>query len=86
MRRRKWRNYEARLEQSPQVEREYLDLNRDHENSIRRYQEVKAKLMEAEVAQQMEKDSKGERFSLIDPAQLPEKPFSPNGPATCCWA
>lgn len=77
----KMASYESRLEQAPQVEREYLDLNRDHENSIRRYQEVKAKLMEAEVAQQMEKDSKGERFSLIDPAQLPEKPHSPNRPA-----
>lgn len=77
----KMASYESRLEQAPQVEREYLDLNRDHENSIRRYQEVKAKLMEAEVAQQMEKDSKGERFTLIDPAQLPEKPHSPNRPA-----
>jgi len=77
----KMASYESRLEQAPQVEREYLDLNRDHENSIRRYQEVRAKLMEAEVAQQMEKDSKGERFTLIDPAQLPEKPHSPNRPA-----
>ncbi|BAN35155.1 hypothetical protein SCD_n01328 [Sulfuricella denitrificans skB26] len=77
----KMASYVSRLEQAPQVEREYLDLGRDHENSIRRYQEIKAKLMEAEVAQQMEKDSKGERFSLIDPAQLPEKPTSPNRPA-----
>jgi uncharacterized protein involved in exopolysaccharide biosynthesis len=76
----KMASYETRLEKAPQVEREYLDLNRDHENSVRRYQEVKAKLMEAEVAQQMEKDSKGERFTLIDPAQLPEKPHSPNRP------
>lgn len=77
----KMASYESRLEKAPQVEREYLDLNRDHENSVHRYQEIKAKLMEAEVAQQMEKDSKGERFSLIDPAQLPEKPHSPNRPA-----
>ena len=77
----KMASYESRLEKSPQVEREYLDLNRDRENSLRRYQEIKAKLMEAEVGQQMEKDSKGERFSLIDPAQLPEKPYSPNRPA-----
>ncbi len=74
----KMASYESRLENTPQVEREYLDLNRDHENSLRNYQEIKAKLMEAQVGQQMEKESKGERFSLIDPAQLPEKPFSPN--------
>lgn len=73
--------YESRIEQTPQVEREYLDLNRDHENSLRSYQEVKAKQMEAKVAQELEKDSKGERFSLIDPPELPEKPHSPNRPA-----
>lgn len=77
----KMATYEARIEQTPQVERVYLDLNRDHENSLRRYQELKAKQMEAEVAQELEKDSKGERFSLIDPPQYPEKPHSPNRPA-----
>ena len=77
----KMSSYETRLEQTPQVEREYLDLGRDHENSLRRYQELKAKQSEAQVAQELEKDSKGERFSLIDPPQLPEKPNSPNRPA-----
>ena len=77
----KMTSYETRLEQTPQVEREYLDLSRDHENSLRRYQELKAKQSEAQVAQELEKDSKGERFSLIDPPQLPEKPNSPNRPA-----
>ena len=74
----KMASYEARIEQTPQVERVYLDLNRDHENSLRRYQELKAKQMEAQVAQELEKGSKGERFSLIDPPQYPEKPNSPN--------
>jgi succinoglycan biosynthesis transport protein ExoP len=73
--------YEKRIEQTPQTEREYLDLNRDHENSVVRYREIKAKQMEAEVAQQLEKDAKAERFSLIDPPQFPEKPRSPNRPA-----
>src|SRR5439155_21176637 len=35
-------SYELRLEQTPQVEREYLDLSRDHEASLMRYREVKA--------------------------------------------
>ena len=74
-------SYESSIEKTPQVEREYLDLSRDHENSLKRYQELKEKQMEAQVGQEMEKDSKGERFSLIDPAQLPEKPNSPNRPA-----
>jgi|SRR5579871_1358693 len=74
------RMLEARVEQAPQVEKDYLDLLRDHDSLIARYREVKAKQMTAEVAEQLEKDRKAERFSLIDPPQLPERPVSPNRP------
>ena len=37
--------------------------------------------MTAEVGQEMEKERKGEKFTLIDPAVLPEEPISPNRPA-----
>ncbi len=73
--------YEKRLQQTPEVERKYLVLNRDYENSVRRYQEIKAKQNEAQVGQELEKERKGERFSLIDPPQFPEKPVTPNRPA-----
>ena len=74
-------SFDQRLEQTPQVEREYLDLTRDHEASLMRYREIRAKQMQADIGQELEKDRKGERFSLIDPPQLPEKPSSPNRPA-----
>jgi len=70
--------HERRLTHMPQVEREYANLKRDYENSQMRYRELKAKQMEAEVGQQLEKERKGERFTLIDPPQLPEKPVKPN--------
>jgi hypothetical protein len=35
-------------------------------------------LLQAEIAEQLEKESKGERFSLIDPPPLPSKPIKPN--------
>jgi capsule polysaccharide export protein KpsE/RkpR len=73
-------DYESRLQQAPQVEREYLDLTRDRENATKRYQEIKAKLSEAQVAQELEKDRKGERFSLIDPPQAPQRADRPNRP------
>ena len=73
--------YEKRLQQTPEVERKYLTLNRDYENSVRRYQEIKQKQNEAQVGQELEKERKGERFSLIDPPQLPEEPIKPNRPA-----
>lgn len=69
------------LYEAPQVEREYLVLKRDYQNAVSRYQETKAKQMRADVASQLESESKGEKFTLIDPAELPEKPISPNRPA-----
>jgi protein tyrosine kinase modulator len=72
---------EKSLYTAPQVEREYLVLQRDYENAVMRYQETKAKQMQADVAKQLETESKGEKFTLIDPAALPEKPVSPNRPA-----
>jgi succinoglycan biosynthesis transport protein ExoP len=73
--------YEQRLLQTPQVEREYRGIVRDLDNSTRRYQEIKDKQMSAEIAQAMEKERKGEKFTLIDPPILPEQPISPNRPA-----
>ncbi|MEW8287814.1 MAG: lipopolysaccharide biosynthesis protein, partial [Candidatus Thiodiazotropha endolucinida] len=69
---------EERLIQSPQVEREYRNLTRDYENALAKYQEVKAKQLEAELAESLERERKGERFSLIEPPQLPEEPDKPN--------
>lgn len=77
----KTRQLEVRVEQSPVVEKDYQDLVRDYDNAMLRYRELKSKQMQAEVAQSLERERKGERFSLIDPAQLPEKPTSPNRPA-----
>jgi uncharacterized protein involved in exopolysaccharide biosynthesis len=69
---------DERLAQTPQVEREYLDLLRDHDSALKRYEEIKGKQVQAQVAQQLEKDSKAERFALLDAPQLPEGPNSPN--------
>jgi len=71
-------DFESRLMKSPQVEREYRDLSRDYDNAMGKYKEVKAKQLEAELAEALERENKGERFSLIEPPLLPEKPSKPN--------
>ncbi|MDZ4152759.1 MAG: hypothetical protein U1E01_16890, partial [Methylicorpusculum sp.] len=76
--RQKLSDYEKSILQAPQVEREFQSLMRDYENATIKYREVKAKQMEADMAQAMEKDRKGERFSLIEPPMFPEEPFKPN--------
>jgi len=73
--------YEKRLQESPEVERNYSLLNRDYQNSVARYQEIKKKQNEAQIGQELEKERKGERFSLIDPPELPEQPIKPKRPA-----
>ncbi|MBW9258555.1 MAG: lipopolysaccharide biosynthesis protein [Candidatus Thiodiazotropha sp. (ex. Lucinisca nassula)] len=74
----KIKKFEESLLESPQVEREYRKLTRDYENAIAKYQEVKSKQLEAQLAESLERERKGERFSLIEPPQLPEKPDKPN--------
>ncbi len=71
-------SYEKRLEMAPAVEKEYLNLIRNHENAKVMYNDVSQKLMEARVSQGMEEAQQGERFTITDPAQLPEKPYKPN--------
>ncbi|MEQ1619921.1 MAG: Wzz/FepE/Etk N-terminal domain-containing protein [Methylococcales bacterium] len=66
------------LRQAPLVEKEYMDLIQDLDNTNLRYREVSAREMEAQISQQLEMEHKGERFALIDPALEPEKPVSPN--------
>jgi uncharacterized protein involved in exopolysaccharide biosynthesis len=73
-------DFERRLTLSPEVERQYAALARDYENARVKYQEVRAKQMEAQVSQNLEAERKGERFTLIDPALPPERPVSPNRP------
>jgi len=65
------------LEQTPQLEQEYLALQRDYTNAQAKYQEVLNKILEARISEGMEEHQKGEKFILIDPASYPEKPIKP---------
>ena len=74
-------NYAARLERTPEMEPDYLFLTRDRDTSGQKYQDIRSRLLEAKVSEGLEVQRKGERFSLIDPPSLPEKPDKPNRPA-----
>ena len=69
---------ERRITSSPEVERQYRGLSRDYESAQRKYQEIIAKLQEAEVGSSLESAQKGERFTLIEPPVVPEEPSKPN--------
>jgi uncharacterized protein involved in exopolysaccharide biosynthesis len=71
-------DYEKRMAQSPDVERQYREMARDLESAQLKYQEILSKQTEAQVSQNLETERKGEKFTMIEPPQFPEKPISPN--------
>lgn len=74
----KFDDYERRLAHSPEVERQYRTMARDLESAQTQYQEILAKQTAAQVSENLEIERKGERFTMIEPPQIPEKPISPN--------
>lgn len=75
---RRLQDYATRLERTPEMEPDYLFLTRDRDTSGQKYQDIRSRLLEAKVSEGLEIQRKGERFSLIDPPGLPEKPDTPN--------
>lgn len=73
-------DYESRVEKTNQVQRAYMDLTRDHENKLNQYQQLRAKQLQAELAQTLESENKGESFTLIEPPQVPSTAEKPNRP------
>jgi polysaccharide biosynthesis transport protein len=69
---------ESRLSLTPVIEVEYRSLTREHETAIDKLRDLRAKQMQAELAESLEAESKSERFVLIQPASFPYRPSSPN--------
>jgi polysaccharide chain length determinant protein (PEP-CTERM system associated) len=72
------KEYQLRVERTPQHEQELLTSQRDYNNIKQSYDSLLNRKLEAEIAVNMEKKQKGEQFSIIDPARLPERPVSPD--------
>ena len=70
--------YETLLQSSPQVEREYLALQREYDQAIRNYDEVRAKQTDAQQAQDLEASEKGERYVLQRSPGEPTSAAFPN--------
>lgn len=70
--------YQNRIERMPRIEQEGLVLQRDYDNAVKKYQEIKEKQLRAEIASQLEREEKGETFSVLDPPTFPLSPHKPN--------
>jgi uncharacterized protein involved in exopolysaccharide biosynthesis len=74
----KIQDLQARVLETPSIESEYSSLQQQLAAAVRRYQDFKDKEADAEVAQNMEQQSKSETFSVIEAPQFPEVPVKPN--------
>ncbi len=70
--------YQGKLESIPVHEQQISALARDYEISKTHYKQLLEKQLSAETATQLELRQKGEKFSVLDPAQPAERPASPN--------
>lgn len=70
--------YKRRIELSPQVESEYKALLMERGSTQAKYDDLTKKYLESKVSQGLEREQKGERFTIVDPARMPEKPYKPN--------
>ncbi len=76
--RNQYQKFQRRVVNTPQVEQEYKILLRDYENAQIKYQDVNNRLLAAREAKGLEQSQLAERFTLIDPPIVPEKPIRPN--------
>ncbi|MGQ0665554.1 MAG: AAA family ATPase [Nitrospiraceae bacterium] len=70
--------YEKRVEKAPTREQELEILVRDYNNLKENYRTLLDKKLNARLAENLEKRQKGEQFRIMDPANLPNKPDTPD--------
>jgi capsular polysaccharide biosynthesis protein len=71
-------NYQARVESAPARESELIELTRDYTTLQQVYTNLLTKREDSKVAANLERRQAGEQFRILDPARVPEQPFSPN--------
>jgi polysaccharide chain length determinant protein (PEP-CTERM system associated) len=72
--------YQERIQSSPAVEQQYKELTRGYQTAVESYQGLQKNRDSAEMAVNLERKQEGEQFSVLDPANLPDKPSFPNRP------
>lgn len=70
--------YQKRIKGAPLIEKDYANLNRDYQHASQRYNETVSRLAQAKAAQALEETQRSERFTILEPALRPSKPFKPD--------
>lgn len=72
---------QGRLSMTPAVEKEYKEITRDYQTALQFYNDTLAKENQSEMATSLERKQQGAQFTVMDAANLPERPSFPNRPA-----
>jgi polysaccharide chain length determinant protein (PEP-CTERM system associated) len=70
--------YQRRVDAAPTRETELTELMRDYTTLQNMYTNLLSKKEESKLAANLERAQAGEQFKILDPARVPEKPFSPD--------
>jgi polysaccharide chain length determinant protein (PEP-CTERM system associated) len=69
---------QRKVERLPQREQEMVSLTRDYENLRKSYDDLLDKKLKANISRNLEENQKGERFQVVEPANLPTRPSEPD--------
>jgi protein tyrosine kinase modulator len=72
--------YRGKVDAVPVVEQQMAELNRNYSVSKEHYQSLLDKTFSAGMAADLERRQQAEHFTILDLAQVPERPFKPKRP------
>ncbi len=67
-----------RIARTPAVERGLASMTRNQQNLLNEYQSLKNKQASAQLSESLEDNQQAEKLSILESAQRPDKPTSPN--------
>jgi len=71
-------SYQDKVNAAPKRESELTELTRDYQTIQNIYTSLLEKREASKLAANVERQQIGEQFKILDPARVPERPFSPN--------
>jgi polysaccharide biosynthesis transport protein len=75
--------YQGRLNMAPVMEQQFADITRDYDTSKADYEALLAKKNQSEMSTDLEKTQQAEHFRMLDPPNLPVRPYKPNRLMLC---
>ncbi len=70
--------FQGRVELAPRTEQDIVEITRDFQKLNEHYTSLLNRKIEAQMAAKLEQRWQGDRFRILDPASLPERPFFPS--------